>query len=41
LAERTSEAYRQALAASGLPEPHFKLRMMLLGRLPLLPPPSK
>jgi hypothetical protein len=39
LAEATSEAYRQALAASGLPEEHFKLRLMLLGRL--LPPPRR
>jgi hypothetical protein len=36
LAADTSEHYRQALAASGLPEEHFKLRLMLLG---LLPPP--
>jgi hypothetical protein len=39
LAADTTEHYRQALAASGLPEPHFKLRLMLLGRL--LPPPRK
>jgi hypothetical protein len=41
LAEDTSEAYRHALATSGLPEEHFKLRLMLLGRVRLLPPPRK
>ena len=40
LAARTFEAYRQALAASGLPEEHFRLRLMLLGSL-LPPPPRK
>lgn len=37
LAEDTSEAYRQALAASGFPPEHFRLRLMLRGYL--LPPP--
>jgi hypothetical protein len=41
LAERTSEAYERALAASGMTREHFRLRAMLLGRLPLLPPPRK
>jgi hypothetical protein len=37
LAERTSAAYRRVRLASGLPEEHFRLRMMLLARLlPLL-----
>jgi hypothetical protein len=39
LASDTAEAYQQMLAASGLPEEHFRLRLMLLGRL--LPPPRK
>ena len=39
LAADTTEAYRQALAASGLPEQHFRLRAMLLSRL--LPPPRE
>jgi hypothetical protein len=39
LAEETTEAYWQKLAASGLPPEHFRPRMMLLGRL--LPPPRK
>ena len=39
LAAATTAAYEQALAASGLPREHFRLRMMLLGRLP--PPPRK
>jgi hypothetical protein len=38
LAEDTSEAYEQMLAASGLTREHFRLRAMLLG---LLPPPRK
>lgn len=39
LAEDTTAAYEQALATSGLPREHFRLRMMLLGRP--LPPPRK
>jgi hypothetical protein len=39
VAADAAEHYKQALAASGLPEQHFKLRLMLLGRL--LPPPRK
>jgi hypothetical protein len=38
MAEDTSEAYRRALIASGLPEQHFRLRAMLLSRLR---PPGK
>jgi hypothetical protein len=34
LAARTSVAYERALLASGLPEEHFRLRLMLLSRLP-------
>ena len=42
LAEDTARGYERALAASGLPKQHFDLRLMLLGRLPmLLPPPRK
>ena len=36
LAERTARAYDEAVAASGLPPEHFRLRLMLRG---LLPPP--
>jgi hypothetical protein len=39
LARDAGEAYKKALAASGLPEQHFKLRAMLLGILPT--PPRK
>ena len=39
LAEDASEVYQRALVASGLPREHFRLRLMLLGRL--LPPPRK
>lgn len=38
VAADASEAYEQALAASGLPRAHFNLRLTLLGRLP---PPRK
>jgi hypothetical protein len=38
LAERTARAYDEAVAASGLPPEHFRLRLMLRG---LLPPPRK
>jgi hypothetical protein len=34
LAARTSAAYEQALHASGLIEEHFRMRLMLLSRLP-------
>ena len=37
LAAATSEAYERALIASGLPERHFRLRAMLLNRLPAPP----
>jgi hypothetical protein len=37
LAADTTEHYQQMVRDSGLPEPHFRLRLMLLGRL--LPPP--
>jgi hypothetical protein len=39
LAEDTSAAFEQALAASGMTREHFNLRLMLLGRM--LPPPRK
>jgi hypothetical protein len=39
LAEDTAAAHERALAASGLPPEHFRLRLMLLGRLSL--PPRK
>jgi hypothetical protein len=39
LAADTSEAFDRAVAASGLPLEHFKLRLMLRGLL--LPPPRK
>ena len=38
LAEDTARAYDEAVARSGLPPEHFRLRMMLRG---MLPPPSK
>lgn len=41
LAKDTAHAYDEAVARSGLPPEHFRLRAMLLGRLPLLPPPRK
>ena len=41
LAKDTARAYDEAVARSGLPPEHFRLRAMLLGRLPLLPPPRQ
>jgi hypothetical protein len=41
LAEETTEEFERRLAASGLPREHFRLRAMLLGRLPMLPPQRK
>jgi hypothetical protein len=38
MADDAAEWYRRALAASGLPEEHFKLRLILRG---ILPSPSK
>ena len=38
LAAHTSKAYERALAASGLPPEHFRLRLMLRGMLPPLDP---
>jgi hypothetical protein len=39
LAADTTQAYNEALAASGFPPEHFRLRLMLRGYL--LPPPRK
>ena len=39
LAADTSKAYDEAVAASGFPPEHFRLRLMLRGYL--LPPPRK
>jgi hypothetical protein len=38
VADDAAEHYRRTLAASGMTREHFRLRLMLLGRL--LPPPS-